>query len=854
MNSILGKTLTHVAAVIIFAILAAVYFRPQLSGKVIEQSDIVQYIGMSEEARKFEAATGQPTLWTNAMFGGMPTYQINTVSAGNNLKWLGEAGQLFISEPIGQFILAMLSFYILLIVLRIDPWLSVIGAVAFGFATNNFILYEAGHLTKVKAIAYFPLIAAGMLVAFKGRYLWGGLLFAVGLGLNISANHIQMSYYLALTMLFFGAAQLIYDLRNDKAAHFLKAAGALIVGAALAIGANASNLMTTYEYSRDTMRGKPILTPEAKAEGEQQTSSETEGLAWDYAMQWSNGGLDVLAGFIPGVAGGGSAEKVYKGSKFYEQVAGYYRSSNMAVPPNFKAPLYHGSLPFTSGPIYFGAVVCFLFILGLFTVKGPVKWWLGLGVLLTLLLSMGKNLEGLNRFFFDYVPLYNKFRTPNSITSITSFLMPLLAFLALGQAIKSQSDNAARNRALYISAGICAAVALFFAVLGPSFFDFSMERDSEYVRAGFSQEGFIADRIALMRKDAFRSLMLVLFSAGLLWAYWNQKIKAFALIVGLGVLVLFDVWSVGRRYLDEVDFVERKNLIERFNPTPADELILKDVDPNFRVYDRSDPKADPFASSRASYFHKSLGGYHAAKLQRYQDLIDRHLRKGNMKVFNMLNTKYFIVTDPDEKPVVETNMAALGNAWFVSNVRTAPDANAEIAALEDFDPEEDAVVHQEFKSYVEGFRPQKDGTIRLTGYKPNRLSYQTSAQSEQLAVFSEIWYGPGKGWQAYIDGQKADHIRANYVLRAMRIPAGNHTVEFVFEPASYNTGKLISLASSSVLLLGLIGFLGFFGHKLSLKWQEEARNKPARPQPKTAEAPKRTAAPLKRGPDKKKRK
>lgn len=853
MRAIISKLLPHVAAVFIFAILAAVYFRPQLSGKVIEQSDIVQYIGMSEEIRKFEEKTGQTTLWTNAMFGGMPTYQINTVSAGNNLKWLGKAGQLFISEPIGQFVLAMLSFYILMIVLGIDPWLAVIGAVAFGFATNNFILYEAGHVTKVKAISFFPLIAAGMLTAFRGKYLWGGILFAVGLGLNISANHIQMSYYLALTMIFFGAAQLIYDLKNDKIAHFLKAAGVLVIGAALALGANASNLMTTYEYSHDTMRGKPILSPEASAAGQQQTSSETEGLAWDYAMQWSNGGLDVLAGFIPGVAGGGSAEKVSKGSKFYDQVAGYYRASNMAVPPNFKASLYHGALPFTSGPIYFGAVVCFLFLLGLFTVKGPVKWWLGLGVLLTLMLSMGKNLEWLNRYFFDYVPLYNKFRTPNSITSITSFLMPLLAFLALGQALKSQSDNTARNRALYISAGICAAVALFFAILGPSFFDFSMEKDAEFVRAGFTQEVFIADRAALMRRDGFRSFLLVSLSAGLIWAYWNQKIKAFPLIVGFGILVLFDVWSVGRRYLDEADFVERKNLTERFTPTPADELILKDVDPNFRVYDRSDPQANPFASSRASFFHKSLGGYHAAKLQRYQDLIDRHLAKGNMKVFNMLNTKYFIVTDPDEKPVVETNMQALGNAWFVSNIRSATDANAEIAALTDFDPEEDAVVHQEFKSYVEGFRPQKEGTIRLTGYQPNRLTYQTTAQSEQLAVFSEIWYGPDKGWQAYIDGQKAEHIRANYLLRAMRIPAGNHTVEFVFEPKSYNTGKLISTLSSSVLLLGLIGFLGFFGYKSALRWQEEARNKPARPQPKPTETYKGGVI-HKSGPTRKKRK
>ncbi len=819
MSILLKKSLPHLAATGIFLLLSIIFFRPQLSGKLVQQGDIMQYLGMAKEANDFKEKNGYDPLWTNSMFGGMPTYQINTVTAGNNLQWLEKAGRLFIAEPIGQFLLAMLSFYLLMVVLGVNHTVAIIGAVAFGLTTNNLILYEAGHVTKLKSISFFPLIAAGALLTFKGRYLWGGVLFAVGLGLNIYANHIQMTYYLALTFVFLGIAQLVHDIREGKVVEFFKAAGVLVLGAGLALGTAASNLMTTYEYSRDTMRGKPILT--AADSSQVSSSSQTEGLAWDYAMQWSNGALDVMAGFIPGVAGGGSSEKVGKNSKFYQQLASLYRNSGQTPPPGIKAPLYHGDLPFTSGPIYFGAVVCFLFILGLFTVKGPAKWWIGLGALLTILLSMGSNLEGFNRFFFDHVPLYNKFRTPNSVLSITSFLLPVLACMALAQAIKHQEIDKKQMNALYIALGVTGAVALFFALLGPSFFDFAVANDENYTRAGFSQEGLINDRKALMRSDAFRSFFLVLMSAGLLWAYWTKKITRQWLLGGFALLVLFDVWSAGRRYLDDQDFTDRSNYEARFKPTPADELISKDKDPNFRVYDRSEEQSNPFASSRASYFHKSIGGYHAAKLQRYQDLIDRHLSKGNIKVFNMLNTKYFIMTDPDGKPAVEPNVNALGNAWFVSNIQMVNDANAEIEALEPFNPEEDAVIHKEFESYIKGFQPQKGGEISLTEYQPNHLSYQSSAPSEQLAVFSEIWYGPNKGWKAYIDGQPAEHIRANYVLRAMRIPAGDHKIEFKFDPDTYNTGKLISAVTSSIVLAGLLGLIGFFGYRSWGKWQQE---------------------------------
>lgn len=824
MNAIIRRAIPHLAAVAVFLLACAFYFSPQLQGKVPEQGDIIQYRGMSQEAREFYEKTGERTLWTNAMFGGMPTYQINTVSEGNNLKLLDRIGTLGIEPPIGRFFIAMLSFYILMAVLGVNPWLGAIGALAFGLTTNNLILYEAGHETKLKAIAYLPLATAGMLLTFRKRYLAGGILFALGLGLDIMANHVQMTYYFFLTLLIFAVAQLIFEIRKGEYLHLAKAVGVLLVGGLLAVGAAASNLWITYEYSKDTMRGEPIL----EKQGEAASSSETDGLDWDYAMQWSNASIDLFASFIPGVAGGGSQEPVGAKSAVVQDL----RRKGARIPDDFAAPLYWGGLPFTSGPIYFGAVMCFLFFIGLTLVKGPVKWWLGLGALLTLLLSMGKNLEWFNRIFFDYFPLYNKFRTPNSILSVTAFLVPALGVLALHKVVNGKVSKAEALRSLYIAGGIAGAICLFFALLGPSMFGFANPGDARYQQAGYDLGAIMADRKALMRSDAWRTLFLALLSGGLIWAYLNEKLKLPLLLAGLGVLTLFDQWTVGRRYLDNSFFVDPAQYQANFQPRPADEQILQDKDPNYRVFDATE---STFTSTRASYFHKSLGGYHAAKLQRYQDLIDRHLSKGNQQVFDMLNTRYFIVNGQDGNPAVRRNGAALGNAWFIDTFRIVATANEEIDALQDFNAGREAVVHQEFNSYIEGFRPVKSGSISLTDYKPNHLTYQSESDSEQFAVFSEIWYGPGKGWQAYIDGQPAEHIRVNYLLRGMRVPAGSHTIEFRFDPQSFKRGKLASQIFSSIILLGFLGFVGYKGYQLY-------QNPPEEPAPKAPAAPKSQAA------------
>jgi hypothetical protein len=801
--------LPHIAAIVLFVVAASVYFSPQFSGKVILQGDIIGYRGMSQELREYEEETGEESLWTNSMFGGMPSYQIRTVSNGNLIKKLEKAVRLFIKPPAGQFIAAMISFYILMVLLGVNPWLSVVGAIAFGFATNNLVLYEAGHETKLRTISYLPLVASGMLLAFRKRYLLGGILFGIGLGLDLAANHVQMTYYFFMTVIIWGIAELINNIRQQTLPHFAKAAAALIVGGILALGSVASNLWITYEYAQDTMRGAPIL--EQESTGGQESSSQVDGLEWNYAMQWSNNTLDLFAAYIPGVVGGGSAEPVSTDSPYGQMLR---RLGAGQRGDTIDAPLYWGALPFTSGPIYFGAIMVLFFIVGLFLVEGPVKWWLGLGTLLTMMLSMGSNLEWFNHTLFDYFPLYNKFRTPNSVLSVTSLLVPALAILALHEIFSGKHEKEKVIKTLAISTGIAAAIALFFAFIGPSMFDFSNPRDSQ----AFGQIdpqilnsllGSLEEtRIERMRADSLRSLLLVLLSAGAIYYYVQDRVKnrATIAIAALTVLNIFDLFSVGARYLNKDDFERPQAVNQVFTPRPADQQILQDPDPSYRVFDAT---VSSFQDAKPSYHHKNVGGYHAAKLQRYQDIIDRHLTAGNQAVYDMLNTKYFIVPGPDGQPVAQQNPNAFGNGWFVDSIVIVPNANAEIDALNKIPLKRAAAVHKEFEAYVQGVSTTGNGTIKLTDYRPNKLTYEVNVDQEKLAVFSEVWYGPDKGWQAYIDGEPVDHIRVNYILRGLKVPAGQHEVVFEFAPRKFAVGKTVSLASSLLLLLALLGYIGW---------------------------------------------
>lgn len=795
----------HIIAAAVFLMLSLFYFSPQFSGKSIAQTDIMAYRGMSQEVRDFKEKTGETSLWTNAMFGGMPTYQINNISSGNFLYDLIKPSQFFVKAPAGQFIAAMLCFYIFMVLVGVNPWLSIIGAIGFGFATNNLILYEAGHVTKLRAITYLPIIATGMLLAFRKRYILGALIFGIGAGLDISANHVQMTYYFFLTMIIWGAVELFKNIKDGTLPHYAKAIGFLFVGGILGVGAVSSNLLVTYEYAEDTMRGKPILeNPNTEA----QSSSQVDGLEWTYAMNWSNNTLDLFSSFIPGVAGGGSGESISQDSPFARQI----KTLGSRVD---QAPLYWGGLPFTSGPIYFGAIMVLFFLIGLVLVKGPVKWWLGLGTLLTLMLSMGSNLEGFNRFFFDYMPLFNKFRTPNSVLSVTSFLVPALAILTLDHIVKGKSSKEEMIKALGIGGGIAIAIALFFSLAGGAFFDFSNAGDASRLSRMFGGQvpqdildslvnSLEFSRAELMQADSLRTLLLVLIATGATYFFINQKINTNILVVILGILIAYDAFDVGMRYLNKDDFQRIAKVDKQFTPRDVDTQILEDTDPNYRVYDATRPT---FESAQSSYLHKTVGGYHAAKLQRYQDIIERHLTQGNQKVLDMLNTKYFILPDGAGGARVQANPNAMGNAWFVSSIKNVDSNNAEIDALNTDDPKQVAIVHQEFNAYTNGLNPTGEGNIKLTSYKPNEIKYTSQSNAEQLAVFSEIWYGPNKGWQAYIDGKAVDHIRADYVLRALKVPSGNHEIVFKFDPQTYKTATLISSITSLLLLLGLVAFV-----------------------------------------------
>ncbi len=776
----------YLLPVLVILLVNVFYFMPQFQGKVVKQGDIIQFVGMSKEAVDYREKTGEEALWTNSMFGGMPTYQISAQPRNNLLKYVESAFTLFVPRPAGYFIAGMLGFYLLMLLLGVNPWLSMMGALFFGLTTNNMILFEAGHNSKVMAIMTSAPVIAGVLLVLREKYLIGAAVFGVALGLNIRANHPQMTYYLAICLGILVVIHLINAVKDKKIPQFLKSLGIMAVVAILALGSSASKLWTTYEYTQETMRGGQILKEDASTP---HNADPKGGLEWDYAMQWSNGTGDLLASFIPKVVGGGSGEWLDGASRIGKAVG-------QRQP--FQIGTYFGDLPFTSGPAYFGVIAFFLFFLGLFVVKGEVKWWLGIAVGLTMLMSMGKHFAVLNNLFFDYLPLYNKFRAPSSILSITAIFIPILAVLALVEMIKTK-DKKKLEQPLWIAGGILAAVSLLIWMLGPSLIDVTTPSDDQY---GDLKNVLLDQRADMMKASAFRSLVLILLAMGTLYLFLKDKIKSSVLIAIITVLGVFDLVQIDRGYLTNRDFVSKSNYKSEFEPRQVDKQILEDKDPNFRVFDNT---INTFNSASSSYFHKTIGGYSAVKMQRFQDLIDHQISNGNPVVFNMLNTKYFIIKGQDGQPLVQRNPAALGNAWFVNDIVMVDNANAEMDSLTHFDPAGEAIINKEFSAYLGGNTTfQKNGSILLKEYSPNKLTYESDTQGDQFAVFSEIWYGPNKGWQTYIDGSPVDHIRVDYLLRGMKVPSGKHTIVFEFKPKSYYLGETISLISSALLLLFLV--------------------------------------------------
>jgi hypothetical protein len=806
------KIIPYISAILLFIVISLVYLYPLLEGQRLKQDDITRHKGMSKEIVDFRSKTRTEPLWTNSMFGGMPAYQISVLYKGNLVRYFDKIIMLGLPHPARLVFLYMLGFFILLIVLKVDPWLSITGAIAFGFSSYFFIIIEAGHNSKAHAIGYIAPVLAGVILTYRGKYIVGGILTLLFLALEINAGHPQITYYLFLLLLIYAVAEFAGAVKSRTLPSFIKASVILMVAGLVGMFTHITNLWATYEYGKETIRGKSELTTNLE--------NKTSGLDKDYATQWSYGIGESFSLLVPNIKGGATG------------LIGENDYALKNVDPQLKETVannanhYWGDQPFTSGPVYAGAIIVLLFIYGLFVIKGRMKWWLLIGTLLSIMLAWGKNFIPLTNFFLDYFPAYNKFRAVSMTLVIAEVTLPILALLALNKILTEPSVFKKKIKVFkyqinpfYLSIGIMAGIVLLFAIMPNVFFNFLSDQEisgiaqqkksnPEYATqiTEFYNNVEIARR-AIFKADAFRSLVFIILAGVVILIYVNGKLKKGIAIGLISLLILVDMWSVNKRYLNNENFVSKSKSEKPFQKTRADELILKDTDPNYRVLNVT---VDPFADAGTSYFHKSIGGYHGAKLRRYQELYDHHIKgKFNMSVLNMLNTKYIIQPDDKKQPSVYPNMKALGNAWFVEKVKWVKNADEELDALGDFDPETTAIIDERFSKFTDGFTPDYDSTalIKLIDYTPNHLQYQVNSHKDQLTVFSEIYYE--KGWNAYVDGTPTPHFRVNYVLRGMIIPAGKHLVEFKFEPKVFKVGEKVSFASSLLVILLVLG-LGFY--------------------------------------------
>ncbi|MBN2173366.1 MAG: YfhO family protein [Bacteroidales bacterium] len=798
----------YIVGIIIFIIISLVYLSPLLEGKKLKQDDITRHTGMSKEIVDFREKTGEEPLWTNSMFSGMPAYQISVEYNGNLVRFIDKIMMLGLPRPAGMVFLYMLGFFILLLVLRVNPWLAIAGSIAFGFSSYFFIILEAGHNSKAHAIGYMAPLLAGVILTYRGKYMVGGVLTALFMALELRAGHPQISYYLFLLLLIFGISELINAVQSKKYAPFVRSTVIVIVAGLFGVLTNISNLWATYEYGKETIRGKTELSTELE--------NRTSGLDKDYATQWSYGVGETWSLLVPNINGGAS-RPIGNNSSALDKVDPRYREYVAG------SSQYFGNQPFTSGPVYAGAIVVFLFVYGLFLVKGRMKWWLLAGTILSVMLAWGKNFMPLTEFFLEYFPGYNKFRAVSMTLVIAELTIPLLAFLALDKAISDPKVMKKKVNIfnfkvdpLYMAFGITAGITLLFALLPDVFFNFLSDQEvaaiAKQKQSNPEMATQITDfynnleaaRMSIFKTDAFRSFIFILLAGLVIWAFRVSKLKKGPVIALIALLVLVDMWAVNKRYLNNDNFISETKAGNLFPKTKADELILKDSDPNFRVLNLT---VDPFADASTSYYHKSIGGYHGAKLRRYQELYDHQIKGGiNMAVLNMLNTKYIIQLGDNNKPTVIPNAQACGSAWFVEEFKMVKNADEELDALSGFDPEMTAVIDERFSKYIADFKPVYDSSarIKLVEYLPNHLKYQVNISKDQFAVFSEIYYD--KGWNAYVDGEPTPHIRVDFVLRGMIIPAGKHLVEFKFEPKAYYIGEKISFASSLLLILVVIGY------------------------------------------------
>lgn len=796
------RFLPHLFVLAGFIIISLLYFNPVLQGKEIFQSDIVQYIGMSKQHTDFREQTGTETYWTDSAFGGMPTFQLGAHYPHNYIKKLDSVLR-FLPRPADYLFLYFIGFYILLLCLKLDYKLAFLGALAFGFSTYLIIILGVGHNSKAHAIAYMPMVLGGIILAFRQKLIGGFLLLAFAMALEISANHFQMTYYLLLLVIVLGIAYFVDAYRKDALPKFAKALGVMVIAVVLAIGANATNLMATSEYTSHSTRGNTGLTINPD-----ESPKVKSGLNYSYITEYSYGIAETFNLFIPRFMGGSSSESLTKESSVYNQLIKMGASPAQATNFAQNAPTYWGSQPYVGAPAYIGAAVIFLFVFALFLIRGRLKWWIVGGSLLALLLSWGKNFGFLTEFFIDYVPLYNKFRAVSSIQVILELCIPAMAVVGLSCLFNPKITKEAKDYALKWAGIITGGILVLFLVLKSVIFDFSGASDSaliqqigiDFVRA------LKEDRKAMFTSDTLRSLIFVLLSMAFIWLWLREKISKKIVVAGFAILFLVDLVGVDRRYVNNDDFVQARQMEQPFQMNDADRAILQDTS-RYRVFDVAE---SPFNTGRTSFYHNSVGGYHAAKPGRMQDLFDFYISKNNMKVLSMLNVKYFIVPT-EEGPKAQQNPDAYGNAWFVKDLKWVNSANEAILALDETDLKNTAVINEEFRNDVSPeFSYSSSAEIELISHQPNELVYQTSADNDQFAVFSESYYQPG--WQAYVDGKEVSHVRVNYVLRGMNIPAGEHKVTFRFEPEVVNIGSAIALASSIILGLAVLGGI-FYGFK-----------------------------------------
>jgi len=811
MNNWFKRNGIHLAIIGIFIALCFVYFSPALQGKALYQSDVLMAQGMQKEIMDFKAKDGKGPLWTNSMFGGMPAFQIWVQYPNNVTTYVISFLKTIFPNPIDTVLLYLLGAYLLFYVLRINPWLAAAGAIAFAFSSYNFQIIDAGHSNKAMAIAFFPPILAGIILTFRRQYILGAVLTALFLAIEIRTNHIQMTYYLFIALLIYVGIELYHAIKSKSSKDFIKSFVYLAAASVLAIAVNAGMLWTTYEYSTETIRGKSNLTTDK--------SEPNNGLDKEYAYQWSQGVGESLTFLVPNAYGGGSGPNLDEKSEVAKALAAKGIPAEQLLPAmqqlsQVGLSTYWGDKQFTSGPWYFGAIICFLFILGLFIVKNRIKWWILSASILCLLLSFGRHLPFLSDLFFNYFPLYNKFRAVESILVIVGFLIPVLAILAVKEVASQTEDPKKLQKNLLYSLYLTGGLLIILIVLPTAFLSFKTQNHGLFIEQltqitngdkGFADsiaDALVKDRISLARMDALRSLLFVLIGAGLIWALIKKKMNPQFVFITLAVVVLVDLWSIDRRYLNNEKFVEKNVLAQQFEPRDVDQLIMRDQS-YYRVLDLS--QGNTFSNSVPSYFHKSLGGYHAAKLKRYQEVLDKQFNGAiNEDVLDMLNTKYLITADQNgQKETMKNRATAAGHAWFVQKVEYVKNADEEMMAISSFDPKNVMVVDQKFKSLIDINKVGYDGNgfIRLTNYHPDHLTYEYSSGRDALAVFSEMWYD--KGWNAYVDGEKIPYFRADYILRAAQLPGGNHKLEFKFEPTSYYTGETISLIASILLLLSL---------------------------------------------------